>query len=87
VVPEPGAPAPVATGDRDHAQDRTLIEALHRRLEDHREVVILLRDTAEPVRGAVLGMGEDVLTVRVDGGERATLYLPTAAIVAVILTA
>jgi hypothetical protein len=85
VVPEPGASAPVATGDREHAQDRTLIEALERHVEEVREVVVLLRDTHEPLSGTVLAMGEDVLTLRADGNRRGTTYLPTTAIVAVLL--
>lgn len=80
VRPEPGHPAPVATGDRERSQDRTLIEALGRLVEERREVVISLRDVADLLPGEVVGMGEDVITVRLEGGEQGTVYLPATAI-------
>ena len=78
--PEPGAPAVVATGDREHAQDRTLIEALSRIVEDQGEVAIHLADMAEVLQGQVLGFGEDVLTLRLAGRDRGTVYVPIGAV-------
>jgi hypothetical protein len=80
VRPEPGEPAPAAMGDRDRAQDRTLVEALARLVEERRHVVLAVRDVEDPLQGEVLGLGEDVLTLRLRGGDRGTVYLPLAAL-------
>jgi hypothetical protein len=78
--PEPGEHAPAAMGDRARSQDRTLIEALARLVEERRPVVLAVRDVGEPLQGEVLGLGEDVLTLRLRGGDRGTVYLPVAVI-------
>jgi hypothetical protein len=80
VRPEPGQPAPPAMGDRGVAQDRTLVESLARAIEERREVVIVVRDVTDPVQGEVVGLGEDVATVRLLGGDRGTVYLPLDAV-------
>ena len=85
VRPEPGVPARAAMGDRERSDDRTLLEALDRFLEADREVVVLLRDIDDPLRGEVLGFGEDVLTLRLAGGDRASVYVPTLAVRELIL--
>jgi hypothetical protein len=80
VRPEPGELAPAAMGDRDRAQDRTLVEALARLVEERRPVMLVVRDVEDPLQGEVLGLGEDVLTLRLRGGDRGTVYLPLAAV-------
>lgn len=80
VRPEPGSVAPIATGDRERSQDRTLLEALALVIEERPEVVFALREIADPIAGRVVGLGEDVITLRVDGSEGATIYLPVAAL-------
>jgi len=80
VRPEPGQPAPVAMGDRERSQDRTLSEALQYIVDEQREIVLLLREVVDPMPGAVIGLGDDVLTLRVRGGDRGTLYVPLSAI-------
>lgn len=80
VRPEPDVAAPAAAGDREAAQDRTLLEALGRVADDRGEVAIHLADVAEGLQGQVLGFGEDVLTLRLTGGGRGTVYVPAAAI-------
>jgi hypothetical protein len=80
VRPEPGSVAPVAMGDRERSQDRTLAEVLAIVIEDRPELVLALRETADLVAGTIIGLGEDVVTVRMSGGDRATVYLPLAAI-------
>lgn len=84
--PEPDVPAPPATGDRVAAQDRTLLEALGRVAEDRGEVAIHLADLDEGVQGHVLGFGEDVLTLRLAGRGRGTVYIPATAIEEVLWT-
>jgi hypothetical protein len=85
VRPEPGEPAPPAMGDRDSAQDRTLAEALARLVEERRAVALMIRDVAEPLHGRIVGFGEDVVTLRLIGADRGTVYLPLAAVDEVVL--
>jgi hypothetical protein len=85
VRPEPGQPAPPAMGDRDAAQDRTLPEVLHRLVEERRTVVVVLRDVPDPLRGEVVGFGEDVVTLTLRDASPATVYLPLAAVDEVVL--
>lgn len=81
VRPEPGQPAPAAMGDRDERPaDRTLAEVLTDLAERDGEVAIVLRDVTEPLQGEVLGLGEDVLTLRTSGSGRDTVYVPLAAV-------
>ena len=80
VRPDPGARLPAAMGDRPGAQDRTLLEALDRLIADDHEVVVLLRDVDDPLRGEVLGLGEDVLTLRLSREGRGAVYIPLGAI-------
>ena len=85
VRPEPGRTAPVATGDRERSQDRTLVEVLAIVIEERPELVLCLRETTDPIAGTVIGLGEDVVTVRIAGDERATVYLPLASIREVVV--
>jgi hypothetical protein len=80
VRPEPGSTAPVAMGDRERSQDRTLVETLALMIEDGPELSLGLRGAADPVAGTILGLGEDVVTVRMSGGDRPVAYVPVAAI-------
>jgi hypothetical protein len=80
IRPEPGRAAPVAMGDRGTSQDRTLVEALERVVEDATEVVLALRDIDDPVNVRVVGLGEDVLTLRTTGGGPSTIYVPVTAL-------
>lgn len=82
VRPEPGRLAPIATGDRARSQDRTLVDALGRLVDDRRDIVIALRDVADLQVGQIVGLGEDVVTMRFEHG---TAYLPLAAIREVIV--
>jgi hypothetical protein len=85
VRPEPGEPAPPAMGDRESPQDRTLAEALQRLVEGRHPVVLVVEDVAEPLHGLVIGFGEDVVTLRLTGADRGTVYLPLAAVDEVVL--
>jgi hypothetical protein len=84
VRPEPGPPAPVATGDRAAPAEVTLEDVLDAVAERGGPVVLHLRDVADPLRGTLVGLGEDVATLRLEGPGRQTVYLPLAAIDAVI---
>jgi ribosomal protein L27 len=85
VRPEPGQPAPPAMGDRDSDQARTMVEWLARLAEERRTVVVVLRDVDEPLQGEVIGLGEDVVTLRLLGADRGTVYLPIAALDEIVL--
>jgi hypothetical protein len=85
VRPEPERPAPAATGDRDAAQDRTLVEALDRLVETGRRIVLLLEGTREPLAGRLAGIGEDILTLQLDGAAGSTAYAPIGAVTEVLL--
>jgi len=85
VRPEPGLRAPVATGDRERSVGRALEEILLRLSEDGTRVALGLQGLDEPLSGHVLGLGEDVITLGVDAGEQGIVYLPAAALRAVIV--
>lgn len=86
VRPEPGRRAPPAMGDREAAGSRTLVDVLDRLVEVQATVAVVLRDVEDPYEGDVLGLGEDVLTLRLRGGDRATVLLPLAGIAEVLVT-
>lgn len=86
VRPQPGAGV-TATGDREHAQDRTLPEALSRIAEERREVAIHLADVEDGLQGKVLGFGEDVVTLRLMGPARGVVYIPIGAVEEVLWAA
>jgi hypothetical protein len=89
VRPEPGTAAGGAMGDRARSQDRTLIEAVDLHRSEHRELTLGIRGAMHPIRGSVVGLGEDVLSLRVSdatvGAYPGVVYLPTAAIREVVL--
>ncbi len=85
VRPEPGQVAPVATGDRERSQDRTLIEALALAAERRQRISVAFRDVDELVVGLLIGLGEDVLTLRPEGSDRGTIYAPMHAVREVLL--
>lgn len=85
VRPEPGAAHAAATGERDAAQDRTLLEVLARLVDDRPRVALLARGSPEPVTGELRAVGEDVVTVRLDGDTRGTAYVRAAAITELVV--
>lgn len=82
--PEPGLPAPTATGDRDRVEGRHLVEVLAEFVEERARVVLGCDGWDEPLVGELSGLGEDVLTLRVEGVDRGTVYLPLAAVTEVV---
>jgi hypothetical protein len=80
---DPTAVGGVAGGEREAAQDRTLDEVLAASLEERPVVVLVTRGDGEAHRGQLVAVGEDVVTLRVDGaGAR---YVPTAALSEVVV--
>jgi hypothetical protein len=84
VRPAPDRPAPPASGDRDRSQDRALGEALEPLVGS--QVTLGLAGGHDPVRGRLVALGEDVVTLRLDGPDRGGVYLPLAAVEEVVLT-
>lgn len=76
VRPEPGAAAPLATGDRERSEGRTLAEVLERCAEERRRLVLGLDGVDDLLAGEVVALGEDVVTFRVDARDHGVLYLP-----------
>jgi hypothetical protein len=85
VRPEPGTAVAPAMGDRDRAQDRTLVELLDRAAGEHRRVALTLDGSSEVVQGTLVAVGDDVLTVRLDGRGHDLLYVRAGAILEVVI--
>lgn len=90
VRPEPGSASAPAMGDREPAQDRTLLELLDRVAGERRHVALGLEGSAEVLRGRLVAVGEDVLTLRLDGRSpdgrgRDLIYVRLGAVVEVVL--
>jgi hypothetical protein len=84
VRPEPGSRAAPATGDRDRAQDRTLLEVLDRAVNERRRVALSLDGSPDVLQGVLAAVGEDVVTLRLDG-DRDLVYLRAGAIVEAVI--
>lgn len=84
IRPEPGSPAPVATGDRDRVEGRRLVEVLAELVEERARILLRCDGMDEPLVGDLVGLGEDVLTFRVDGVDHGTVYLPLDAVTEVV---
>ncbi|MFA9446357.1 hypothetical protein [Egicoccus sp. AB-alg6-2] len=80
---EPGRHTPTAAGDRPAPGTSTVDDAIDELAASGGTVVLYVRDLVDPLRGEVQGIGEDVVTVRLDGPERLVAYLPAASIDAV----
>lgn len=85
VRPRPGSGSGVAAGDRGGVTDRTLLEALTWVADDRPTVVVAGRAASEPLRGRLVGIGEDLLTVRADGLD-APVYLPLHGVAELTIT-
>ena len=78
--PEPGSAAAIATGDRERSEGRTLVEVIERLVEDRARVVLGLQGVDELLPGVLLGLGEDVISLRAEPGETGLAYVPTRAV-------
>jgi hypothetical protein len=81
---DPSVKVGLAAGERDAAQDRTLDEVLANVVGGRPTVVIVTRGDGEANRGRLIGVGEDVVSLRLDGtgGVR---YLPATALSEVVI--
>lgn len=86
VRPEPSGGAAVATGDRGRAQDRTLLEVIDRAAAARSRVAFGLDGDPEVLQGTLAGVGEDVVTLRLDGRAADLVYVRVAAVTEVVLS-
>lgn len=75
-----------ATGDRSPDDGGETFQGVLERLAEDRHRVALLVDGGEPLRGELVAVGEDVLTLRLEGDSRAVAYVPTTTVAGVRLT-
>jgi len=81
VRPQPATDRVIARSDRSPGEGRTLLEALEELLSTDPDVVVGIRALPEAVRGRVVGLGQDVLTLRtVDGGVNVVPHVAIATI-------
>lgn len=80
-----GPAAAGVAGDRPPAVDVSLAVALAGLAGERPAVAIVAAGSGEPVRGDLVGVGVDVVTVRPDGGPRSPVHLPVAAVSEVAL--
>ena len=77
--PDPTLRAPTAQGERDPDHDLLLLERLAHWVDDRPEVAVGLTGVPDLVRGQLVAVAEDVLTL-VAGPDRAATYLAADAV-------
>lgn len=78
--PGPQENAGPAMGDRSRRASQTLTEVLERISEARTPVVVALTDLPDRLRGHVVGLGEDVLSLRLSATSRNVVYVPIVAV-------
>ncbi len=81
---DPGVRVPIAQGHRPPGDDLALLERLGRWEADRPIVAILVDGRTEPLRGRLIAVGEDVVSLDV-ADDRHPSYLPDLAIRAVMM--
>lgn len=84
VRPDPDSRAPLAQGEREPAQDVLLLERCARWVGDRPTIALQVAGAADLLRGRLLAVSEDLVTVSLDGA-RAPVYVAAAAIEVVAL--
>lgn len=82
VRPDPDSRAPVAQGDREPLQDLLLLERCARWVDDRPMVALAVRGSADLLRGRLLAVADDLISVALDGSRR-PVYVTGEAIEAV----
>lgn len=84
VRPDPDSRAPVAQGDREPLQDLLLLERCARWVDERPMVALGVRGSADLLRGRLLAVADDLLSVALDGSRR-LVYVAGEAIEAVAI--
>lgn len=80
----PGEGQPAATGDRAPADDQRLLEALGRLVDERQRVTLVVRG-GEVLAGRLRSVGQDVVSIDLDGEGGLGCYVPGPAITEVWL--
>ena len=84
VRPDPDSRAPLAQGERDAAQDLLLLERCARWVHDRPAVALAVTGTADLLRGRLLAVSDDLLSLSLDAS-RHPVYVAGDAIQVVAL--
>lgn len=76
---EPGHDAAIPRGDRTAAQDVLLLERMARWLDEPPYVALFVAGRPDPVRGRLVAVGDDVITIRGDHDRHAS-WIPAGAV-------
>ena len=79
VRPDQAARAPLAQGDREAAQDLLLVERCATWVADRPSMALSVRGHADLVRGRLLAVAEDLLSMSLDGS-RSPTYVAAGAV-------
>jgi hypothetical protein len=82
--PDPDSRAPLAQGDREPATDQLLAERASLWVEDRPVLAVSVRGVPDLLRGRLLAVAEDLLTLSLDGARTPT-YVTIDAVEAVAL--
>jgi len=80
--PDPDSRAPLAQGDREPAADQLLPERVSLWVDDRPVLAVSVRGIGDLLRGRLLAVAEDLLTLSLDGARTPT-YVTIAAIEAI----
>ena len=86
VMPDPDVVMGPGDGDLPHSSDATLMERLDRWREGRQEVGIVSRGSGQPLRGSLVVVGDDVVTLSRESSQ-ARIHVPARAIVEVHVAA
>jgi hypothetical protein len=83
----PGSGSSPPTGDRAVRTDLPLSEVMAALAAERERVLVVAADGEDAIAGELRSVGVDVVAVRLDGPQRATAYVPIAAVAELVLLA
>lgn len=85
VRPQPGQQATTTTGDRPPRTSLRLTDVLAVLAAERERALLIMFGAQDAIGGRVQAVGQDVITVRTEGPEATTAYLPVGAIGEIVL--